>query len=173
MRARAYVESVRRERAVRAQLPSHTKGSATAVKSDACLCLDRLVVLIGYFVVGHAPNQECLQWSCGAKHDATLLTRLLRLPMQYFGDARGRAVLFPTLIAGCLRNERNCEIAASEVTTASLAEYLREHMQTVRAMDDDTKERPSPSAISAAAALAERIPVAEWESAAAYFDGCG
>ena len=49
----------------------------------------RLVVLVGYLVVGHGPNQECLQWSCGARHEATLLTRLLHLPVRLLSAGRG------------------------------------------------------------------------------------
>ena len=100
-------------------------------------------------------------------------SRLSSRKVRYFAEPSARAVLFPTLVAGCYRNERNCEIATSEVAAASLAEYLLEHVRTARALGGVDASAPPPSerAVHAAAALAERVPVGEWESAAAYFGG--
>lgn len=138
-------------------------------------CLDHLIELVGHFAL---QNQECLQWGPASK--VTLLHRLLQLPFKYFSRPHHKDILFPTLIAGCIDNDRNSLVAANELSMQVLADYVRGHLQGHRSDDDDDDDRdragdrrggnPTTSAESRVAGLAGRIPRHLWPRALAYFD---
>ena len=90
----------------------------------------------------------------------TLLSRLVTLPFRYFSRPDSVDALFPTLVAGCFGNDRNCAVAAEEISMRAVADYLRDQI----ARDRDRAPRDPP------VALRGRLPEHLWERAADYFE---
>ncbi|CAE8700905.1 unnamed protein product, partial [Polarella glacialis] len=68
--------------------------------------LQETVVLLGFYCVQQPQNQSIMCYGEGQ----SLLARLTSLPLHYFMDERGRAILFPTILATCYKSEQNLEI---------------------------------------------------------------
>ncbi|CAK9084910.1 S phase cyclin A-associated protein in the endoplasmic reticulum (S phase cyclin A-associated protein in the ER) (Zinc finger protein 291) [Durusdinium trenchii] len=78
-----------------ARLPaSMAKPTGQAEESDL---LHEAVVLLGFYCLQEPENQSILCYGEGQ----ALLTRLAALPLHYFMDERGKAILFPTILASC------------------------------------------------------------------------
>lgn len=120
-------------------------------------CLDSLIELVGHFALH---SQECLQW--GSASRLTLLHRLVRLPFRYFSRRHHKNILFPTLIASCVGNDRNAAVLAEELSLRVLSDYLRPHLDRV----SDEMEAPA----SAQQELHARLPRHLWPKAIEYFD---
>ena len=85
--------------------------------------------------------------------------RLINLPIRYFSQPRAMDVLFPTLAAACVGNDRVAMVAAEDVSLGAVADYVRARID-------------APGDASAGA-LRERLPEAEWAAAAEYLDRVG
>lgn len=55
----------------------------------------------------------------------TLLSKIASLPLYFFVDEKGRAVLFPTLIAICFRCPENMEALRNELSLAPVTKFLQ------------------------------------------------
>ena len=102
----------------------------------------------------------------------TLLSRLVTLPFRYFSRPDSVDALFPTLVAGCFGNDRNCAVAAEEISMRAVADYLRDQIALAAAEADgpndgpDAARRGPPRPV----ALRGRLPEHLWERAADYFE---
>eukprot|EP00003_Mantamonas_plastica_P024552 TRINITY_DN458_c0_g1_i4.p1 TRINITY_DN458_c0_g1~~TRINITY_DN458_c0_g1_i4.p1 ORF type:complete len:794 (-),score=278.31 TRINITY_DN458_c0_g1_i4:2313-4694(-) len=88
--------------------------------------LHECILLLGYYCVLDGGNQEILQWG----QSPTILQMLCRLPIEYFVDPTLRMILFPTLIAGCYRNTRNCSVLGQEMDASLLIKFVQEQSDT-------------------------------------------
>ena len=126
-------------------------GSFQATASNG---LDELVKLVGHLA---RHDQECLLWASPSR--PALMGRLINLPIRYFSQPRAMDVLFPTLAAACVGNDRVAMVAAEDVSLGAVADYVRARID-------------APGDASAGA-LRERLPEAEWAAAAEYLDRVG
>lgn len=139
-------------------------GGALVVPALQALLVREAVVLVGHYALGHGANQDSLHWGLSPP---TLLERLARLPVRYFTDAAGKAVLLPTLIAACAGSDANRAVVARELSGAVLAGFIA---------DAVAHESSSHGGVGtggegalAAAQLRRRFPRDQWEAAAASF----
>ncbi|KAJ1460708.1 hypothetical protein M885DRAFT_508952 [Pelagophyceae sp. CCMP2097] len=130
--------------------------ASRAVDDVAALAVDEVVELAGHVALR---NQECVQW--GSASRVTILHRLVTLPFRYFHKAAGRALLFPTLVAACLDNDRNASVVARDLALKDVADFCRQHWPP-RDAPDALQRIPSP--------LEGRVPPDLCARAAAYFD---
>jgi hypothetical protein len=136
--------------------------------------LHELLLLLGIFTHGSRPNAELLRWRKG--EHPTMLHRLASLPFAYLCVPRLRAVLIPTLLCGCFRDQTNTRILAAHLHPAHLVRFLREEMAAA-----PTAHAPTPAALLVSDpsqlpaltmdyGLAARLPPTEWEAALAFFE---
>ena len=85
--------------AIAAEQAKKTRGA----KIDILLAMT--LKLLGYYAIANTGNQETLHWG----QSPTPLQRLCALSIRYFTEPQLKGELFPTLIACCYRNGRNCQ----------------------------------------------------------------
>ncbi|CAE8740149.1 unnamed protein product, partial [Polarella glacialis] len=119
--------------------------------------LQETVVLLGFYCVQQPQNQSIMCYGEGQ----SLLARLTSLPLHYFMDERGRAILFPTILATCYKSEQNLEILRSEMNLSLLRSFLAGHIA-------QREEAKQPESVSPA--FAGRFPAALWQEALAFLD---
>lgn len=94
------------------------------------------IVLLGHYCLLRPENQGIASFGEGQ----TLLAKITSLPLHYFMDERGRAVLFPTILATCFRSPRNLELLRNEMNLALLRKFITAHIQE---KDQPSKNPPS------------------------------
>lgn len=119
--------------------------------------LHETIVLLGYYCLQREENQGIMCYGEGQ----TLLSKITSLPLHYFMDERGKAVLFPTILATCFRSEQNLELLHNEMNLSLLRTFLANSMQK-------EKEAKCPEAVSG---FGGRFPAALWPEAICFFEG--
>lgn len=165
--------------------------------------LHELLLFLGYITLQTERNQEILQWGSSP----TILQRLCSLPFVYFSDSkcvvvlafslfllltssffRLKAVLFPTLIAGCFGNSKNKMIVDQELSMDMLLVFLRDQQAsqppaasssssspapangnaTRKERDAPAPRRPTSPTVHARFRLENRVPSTCWSEAAQF-----
>ncbi|CAK8996078.1 unnamed protein product [Durusdinium trenchii] len=140
-----------------ARLPaSMAKPTGQAEESDL---LHEAVVLLGFYCLQEPENQSILCYGEGQ----ALLTRLAALPLHYFMDERGKAILFPTILASCFKSEQNLAVLRSEMNLSLVCTFLAAQMAQ--------GEEVPPATPEGLPAFTCRFPPELWKEALAFFDG--
>mmetsp|Transcript_19605 Transcript_19605/g.40955 ORF Transcript_19605/g.40955 Transcript_19605/m.40955 type:complete len:1330 (+) Transcript_19605:183-4172(+) len=122
-------------------------------------CLFYCLVVIGYYVVGNANNQQRLHWGGEGQ---TLLSKLSSLPFGFFVDKQKKNVLFPTLVAACLHNDTNKQHIEVDLNPELLGVYLREKIAAFHKGEGGEGWED-------AVETSKRIPFKLWESGVKFF----
>ncbi|CAJ1371284.1 unnamed protein product [Effrenium voratum] len=125
-------------------------GAGQAEESDL---LHETVVLLGFYCLEEPRNQTILCYGEGQ----ALLARLANLPLHYFMDERGKAILFPTILASCFKSEQNLEVLRTEMNLSLVRNFLAAQME-----GDEVSADGLP-------ALACRFPRTLWQDALGFF----
>jgi len=115
--------------------------------------LHETIVLLGHYCLQRSENQGIMCFGEGQ----TLLTKITSLPLHYFVDDRGKAVLFPTILATCYGSQQNLECLRNEMNLSLLQKYLTAQIG----------QRGAPE--TAAPALGGPFPPALFQDALAFF----
>ena len=118
--------------------------------------LNEIILLIGYFTVLNAENQEKIELGT----PPTVLQLLCTLPFSYFSDPKLSDILLPTLICCSYKNEKNSRVLTDEISTVLLANYIEENMNGNTNNTDKNDNRFE---------LGKRFPEKLWSDALEYF----
>lgn len=116
---------------------------------DETELLHDTITLLGYYCLQSRENQGIMCYGEGQ----TLLTKVTSLPLHYFMDERGKAVLFPTILATCHGSEQNLECLRNEMNLSLLQKYLTAQLAAGDSVQGQTG----------------RFPSALWQDALAFF----
>eukprot|EP00054_Salpingoeca_dolichothecata_P028182 m.211944 g.211944 ORF g.211944 m.211944 type:complete len:642 (-) comp26150_c1_seq3:61-1986(-) len=117
--------------------------------------LHELVLLLGYFTINQPENQNFLHTGAST----AVLPMLCALPFPYFTDSKLTKILFPTLIASCVGNDRNTTVLQQDMSTSLLEDYLT-NLIANGVQEKDCQDRLAPH---------KRLPEAQWKPALQYF----
>eukprot|EP00913_Durusdinium_trenchii_P001983 g1834.t1 len=112
-----------------------------------------------FYCLQEPENQSILCYGEGQ----ALLTRLAALPLHYFMDERGKAILFPTILASCFKSEQNLAVLRSEMNLSLVCTFLAAQMAQ--------GEEVPPATPEGLPAFTCRFPPELWKEALAFFDG--
>lgn len=86
--------------------------------------LHECILLVGYLCFDDAPLQDMMGWGKGRP----LLGNILHvLPITYFSNARH--ILFPTVLAAMLQNQRNALIVREEMSISELQQFMQQEYE--------------------------------------------
>jgi len=117
------------------------------------------IVFLGFYCLQEPKNQSIVCYGEGQ----ALLTRLTSLPLHYFMDERGRAILFPTILATCFKSEHNLDILRSEMNLTLLVSFLT-------SLISQQAEGKQLDAVQPGISM--RFPPVLWQEALEFLDGC-
>lgn len=137
-----------------ARLPASMVKPGPSGQAEESDLLHEAVVLLGFYCLQEPENQSILCYGEGQ----ALLARLASLPLYYFMDERGKAILFPTILASCFKSEQNLEVLRSEMNMSLVHSFLAAQMKQGR---EEVPGLPG---------FATRFPPQLWEDALAFFD---
>jgi len=153
--------------------PSQSRGQDSGQEENELL--HETIVLLGYYCLRRSENQGVVCYGEGQ----TLLSKIASLPLHYFMDERGRAVLFPTILATCYGSEQNRELLRNEMNLSLLRDFLRASLErkeeALRPATASSGPRSSQASLVEGGATAGvsgfggRFPAALWEEALTFF----
>eukprot|EP00931_Biecheleriopsis_adriatica_P055247 TRINITY_DN3260_c0_g1_i1.p1 TRINITY_DN3260_c0_g1~~TRINITY_DN3260_c0_g1_i1.p1 ORF type:complete len:1491 (-),score=373.27 TRINITY_DN3260_c0_g1_i1:58-4530(-) len=138
---------------VPASVTKPSQSSASAGQAEESDLLHETVILLGFYCLQAPHHQTILCYGEGQ----ALLARLASLPLHYFMDDKGRAILFPTILAVCFKSEQNLEMLRNEMNLSLLQNFLSAQL----ALREDMRS----------AEISVRFPPSLWQDAFDFFDG--
>jgi len=141
-----------------ARLSPGGKPSAQQEKAEENDLLHETIVLLGFYSLQNEEHQHIMCY--GEGH--TLLAKVTSLPLHYFMDERGRAVLFPTILATCFQSQHNLELLRGEMNLSLLRSFLASSLAKEAAKPADAARGPSDE-------LDGRFPKRLWQDALEFF----
>eukprot|EP00931_Biecheleriopsis_adriatica_P055249 TRINITY_DN3260_c0_g1_i3.p1 TRINITY_DN3260_c0_g1~~TRINITY_DN3260_c0_g1_i3.p1 ORF type:complete len:1486 (-),score=391.99 TRINITY_DN3260_c0_g1_i3:217-4587(-) len=130
-----------------------TQASASPGQAEENDLLHETVILLGFYCLQESQHQTILCYGEGQ----ALLARLASLPLHYFMDDKGRAILFPTILAVCFKSEQNLEMLKNEMNLSLLQNFLSAQMAQPEEMRS--------------AEISVRFPPSLWQEALDFFEG--
>lgn len=143
-----------------ASVTKPNQSSASTGQTEENDLLHETVVLLGFYCLQAPENQTIMCYGEGQ----ALVTRLTSLPLHYFMDKQGQAILFPTVLATCFRSQQNLELLMSEMNPSLLRSFLSSHLSQRNSSDSEVPRQEGPYP------LAARFPPSLWEEALAFLD---
>ncbi|XP_078430275.1 uncharacterized protein LOC144702200 isoform X2 [Wolffia australiana] len=102
-------------------LLSHCNYKWQGAHDQVGLLLLESLILLRYFALFHAGNQEVLRWG----KNPTILHKVCDLPFVFFSDPELSPILAGTLVAACFGSEQNRDVVQQELSTEMLITLLR------------------------------------------------
>lgn len=125
--------------------------------------LHEVIIFLGFYCLLKEEHQSIMSYGEGQ----TLLAKVTSLPLHYFMDERGRAVLFPTIVATSFRSSHNLELLRSEMNLSLLRTFLTKNLAKEEAIAAGVETAATSAA--AAGGFSGRFPQHLWQEALLFF----